>query len=184
MRLFLIRHARPDVTDGICYGRTDLPVRPEEHRTVLTQLMQALPRRVPIFSSPLKRCSELAALLVEPLGSKAVIHDTRLAEMDFGAWEMRAWTDIPRAEIDAWAAGLHSYRPGGGESVLGVAYRVRQLLNELQAQQPDSVIVVCHAGTIRVLLACLSHSTLMDVARAAAQVPHSIGYGELIALDC
>lgn len=184
MRLYLIRHGRPDVAGGICYGRTDLHVQQEEHRKVLTTLTSALPRGGPIFSSPLRRCSELAALLAVALESDAVIHDGRLVEMDFGAWEMRAWNDIDRAEIDAWVAGLHSYRPGDGESVMCVAQRVRSFLDALQAQQLPSAIIVCHAGTIRMLSACMHHSSPMDAAIAAARAPQSIGYGELIALDC
>lgn len=184
MRLYLIRHARPEVAGGICYGRTDLHVQPDEHRKVLTALMPSVPKRAPIFSSPLRRCSELAALFAVALESDGVIHDDRLAEMDFGAWEMRAWNDLPRAEIDAWAADLPLYRPGNGESVLSVAQRVRLVLDELQAQRFHSAIVVCHAGIIRMLSACLRHSSVLDAAIAAAQLPHSIAYGELIVLDC
>lgn len=44
--------------------------------------------------------------------------------MGFGAWEMRAWNAIPRAEVDAWAADLLHYRPDGGENVLDMACRV------------------------------------------------------------
>lgn len=142
MRLYLIRHARHEVAEGICYGWTDLHVQPDEHRKVLTTLMPSLPMGVPIFSSPLRRCSELAALFSAALESEGIVHDDRLAEMDFGAWEMRAWNDIPRAEIDAWAVDLPLYRPGNGESVLRVAQRVRLVLDELLAQRIHSAIVI------------------------------------------
>lgn len=184
MRLYLIRHARPEVTDGVCYGRTNLHVHPDEHRQVLTALIPSLPNGVPIYSSPLRRCSELATLLASALESDTVIHDDRLAEMDFGAWEMRAWNNIQRAEIDAWAADMPSYRPGGGECVLSVAQRIRLFLGELQTRRLCSAIVVCHAGTIRILSACLRNSSTVDAAFAAVQTPHSVAYGELIVLDC
>ena len=32
--------------------------------------------------------------------------DSRLAEMHFGQWEGVAWNDIPRHELDAWAANF------------------------------------------------------------------------------
>lgn len=183
MRLYLIRHARPDVPAGTCYGRTDLYVHPDEHRRVLMALTPSLPKGVPIFSSPLRRCRELALLFAAALEADGIILDDRLAEMDFGAWEMRSWNDIPRAEIDAWTADLQMYRPGNGESVLCVAQRVRGILNELQTQGFHGAILVCHAGIIRVLSACLHHSSLLGATIAATQVSHSIAYGELITLD-
>jgi alpha-ribazole phosphatase len=184
MRLYLVRHARPDVDTGICYGSTDLHVAPEEHAGVLATLTPALPKSLPVFSSPLRRCGELAVQLAAALDSGAVIHDARLVEIHFGAWEMRAWNDIPRAEIDAWSADLHTYRPGGGESVLQAAQRVHAFLEDLRRRQLDSAIVVCHAGTIRLLTACREHASPLDAALHAARTSHKIGYGELILLDC
>src|SRR5206468_1510414 len=99
--------------------------------------------------SPLRRCADLAALL--PCASRHV--DVRLAEIDFGRWEMRPWDDIPRAEIDAWATDVAAYRPGGGESVLQMAARVGAFYDELLRKPYTGAIVVCHAGTMRLLAA-------------------------------
>lgn len=184
MRLYLIRHGKPEVEGGLCYGRTDLHVPQHEHQRVAAALVASLPRSVPIFSSPLRRCRELAALLSGALESGQVIHDARLAEMDFGTWEMRSWDDIPHAEIDAWAGALHSYRPGGGERVLDVADRIHSFLDELRKQPHQSAIVVCHAGTIRLLSACQQYHSSADAALAAARIENRIGYGELMVLDC
>lgn len=184
MRLYLVRHAQPVVAKGVCYGRTDLAVSPEEHRNALSSLIPALPKLVPIYSSPLRRCSELAMQLATALEAGEVLHDARLVEMDFGAWEMQAWSSIPRAEVDAWVADMCMFRPGGGESVLGMAERVRAFLDALLQQKHDSAIVVCHAGTIRLMDACLQHSSLQDAALAAGQTRQAIGYGELFVRDC
>lgn len=184
MRLYLIRHARPDVASGICYGRTDLAVSSQEHACVLSALMPILPPDAPVFSSPLRRCRELAAQIATSLGSGEVIHDDRLAEMHFGEWEMRAWDDIPRTEIDAWAKDLTAYRPGDGESVLHMTQRVRSFYEEVQQQALENAIVVCHAGTIRLLSQCQRGDTLTEMALEAAQARHQIAYGELLILDC
>ena len=184
MRLYLIRHARPDVVDGLCYGSTDLSVTEQEHQQLLAALVPVLPKKLPIFSSPLRRCRALAGKLADVLESDDVIYDKRLAEMDFGAWEMRAWSEIPRTEVDAWAADLHGYRPGGGESVLDMAQRVHAFYSELQSQSCPSAAVVCHAGTIRLLSACVRHALPFDMALDAARNPHKIAYGELLVLDC
>jgi alpha-ribazole phosphatase len=184
MRLYLIRHPQPEVAPGICYGSTDLAVSANEHARVLAALVPKLPRAIPIFSSPLRRCSELAALFAASLGCSAVEHDPRLVEMHFGAWEMRAWTDIPRAEIDAWTQNLTGYRPGGGETVLEMARRVHAFHADLHRRKLDAAIVICHAGTLRLLSRCVQGEGPDAMAQAAASGKHRIAYGELLVFDC
>lgn len=184
MRLYLVRHARPAVPDGMCYGSTDLTVLDDHQQQVLTQLLAALPAHVPVFSSPLQRCRILATTLARELDTGQPILDVRLVEMDFGTWEMNAWSTIPREEIDAWAADLTAYRPGGGENLLDVARRVRSFHADLIAQALDEAIVVAHAGTIRLLLAILQSDSLEEMVSIAAQTPNSIGYGQLATIDC
>ena len=50
--------------------------------------------------------------------------------MDFGAWEGVAWHDISRAHVDAWAADLPHYAPGGGESLASMLQRVQAEVGE------------------------------------------------------
>lgn len=181
MRLFLIRHGRPDFEPGVCYGRTDLDVTQAEHELVVSTLLPHLPPQTTIYTSPLRRCSELAARIASALDSP-MIEDARLAEMHFGDWEMRSWRGIPREEIDGWANALIHYRPGAGESVLDVAQRVHAFYLTLQKAQTENAIVVCHAGTIRLLAECKRTVTPEEIAQRAAQTPHDIAYGELIVL--
>lgn len=179
MALILVRHPQPLVASGICYGRTDLAVAPEEQAQVLASLTTTLPKTAALFSSPLQRCAGLAAHLPHH-----AILDARLVEMDFGAWEMHPWDDIPRADIDAWAADLIEYHPGGGESVLQMATRVQGFYADLQRQQgADTSIIICHAGTIRLLCAFHAGLSLRDAALHAAQTPHKIAYGEAMILS-
>jgi alpha-ribazole phosphatase len=143
MILNLIRHPRPLVEPGICYGRLD--VAGEHPELAAARLLRELPAGLPVYSSPLRRCRELA----EQLQSQPII-DARLAEMDFGDWEGRAWDAIPRREIDAWAADVAGYAPPGGESPAAVQQRALAFVAGLQV--PEAVLVT-HAGVIRVLLA-------------------------------
>lgn len=179
MSLILVRHPQPLVASGICYGRTDLAVAPEEQAQVLASLTTTLPKTAALFSSPLRRCAGLAAHLPH----RAIL-DARLVEMDFGAWEMQPWDDIPRADIDAWTADLIEYHPGGGESVLQMAARVQDFYADLQRQQgADTSIIICHAGAIRLLCAFHAGLSLRDAALHAAQTPHKIAYGEAVILS-
>lgn len=186
MRIYLIRHPRPEVGPGICYGRSELSVSRQEQSEVLAALLpqlQALPPATPIFSSPLQRCATLAQQLASARCAAAPQFDARLAEMDFGDWEMRAWDAIARDEIDAWAADLNGYHPGGGENVLQMAARVHAFHTDLARSQHACAIVVCHAGSIRLSLACQPGRSIDEIAAIAAGSAHQIAYGALCVLD-
>lgn len=180
MKLVLVRHPQPDVAPGLCYGASDVPVVDAELARVHAALAtQGLPGDFPVHASPLQRCMRLA----ERLAPGRVTVDRRLAEMDFGAWELRTWDDIPRADVDAWTANLLRYRPGGAENVLDVAHRVHAFLADLHRQDVRAALVVCHAGTIRLLAALYDGTPLEEAALRAAQTPHRIGYGEVVMLE-
>ncbi|MDQ1835176.1 histidine phosphatase family protein [Massilia scottii] len=180
MRLYLVRHLAPQVASGVCYGGTDLAVDPDLQALALPALRATLPAGAPVFSSPLRRCAGLAAAI----GGAAVRYDARLAELDFGDWEMRRWDDIDRAGIDAWAADMACYRPGGGESVVDMAQRVSAFYADCMHGQAPCAIVICHAGTIRLLSARARGLDPEAMALEAAQHPHAIAYGETVIIDC
>ena len=178
MQLILVRHPQPDIAPGLCYGSTDVAASGAAIAQVAARLREAgLPGALPVFASPLARCALLARELGVP-----VSFDARLAEMDFGAWEMRAWDAIPRAEVDAWAADLLHYRPGGGENVLDVARRVAAFRDDLHQAAYPGALLVCHAGTMRLLSALHLGGSIDEAALQAASRPHRIGYGEVILL--
>lgn len=183
MKLYLLRHGQPDLASGLCYGGSDVPVLAEEHAQVVHALVSRLPGQIPMYTSPLSRCSELAAALSVALHPTKLVQDPRLTEMHFGKWEMRAWSDIPREEVDAWAADLVGYRPGGGESVLEAAQRIKFFYDDLRTSKTEAAIVVCHAGTIRLLMQCRDYDVPLEIASAAAGMAHGIQYGELVIVD-
>ncbi|MGH8854516.1 MAG: histidine phosphatase family protein [Telluria sp.] len=174
MRLVLVRHPQPDIEPGMCYGRSDVAASGMATAKVLATLRAAgLPGTLPVYASPLARCATLARQLGGP-----VTFDARLAEMDFGGWELRPWDAIARTEVDAWAADLLHYRPGGGESVLDVARRVAAFREELARP----ALLICHAGTMRLLAALHAGGGIEQAALRAASHPHRIAYGDIIEL--
>ena len=182
MRLILVRHPAPVVGPGICYGSSDLEADPAALEAALAALpaqLQSDARSTPIYTSPLRRCAVLAEALAVRMQTAPPIADARLAEMDFGAWEGKAWNDIPRAEVDAWADDLVHYAPGGGETVLQVAARVSAFLDECE----NDAIVICHAGTIRLLTALSRPGVNLEAAAlSAASTPHRIDYAAVCIL--
>ena len=179
MRLYLVRHPRPEVPAGHCYGRSDLAANEADVERVVAALAgQGLDGAMPVYASPLARSAALARRL-----TPAPAFDARLVEMDFGAWELRSWNDIPRSEIDAWSADLLHYRPGGGESVMDVAARVAAFRAEIGRAGHAQALVICHAGTMRLLHSLHLGGPLADAALRAAQAPHRIDYGEVMMLE-
>jgi len=151
----LVRHPRPSRTEGLCYGRTDVPVDPDVLAAAVVSLRSRIParvlRRARIFTSPASRCVGLARELAAPREPRIA---AELHEMHFGAWEGLAWESVPRAELDAWAIQLWAYRSGGGESAAMVAARWRRWISAAGiAGQDTPLIAVTHAGLIRVALA-------------------------------
>ncbi len=183
MRLYLVRHPEPLVKPETCYGSSDVGVNSAHCDRVSAALLTTLPKEATLFSSPLRRCADLANKLSSGFDQKPIIFDERLAEMHFGRWELRAWSDIPRTEVEAWVKDVVTYQPGGGESVLQMAMRVREFHDELLRDNHENAVVVCHAGTIRMLLACQRGLPLAEMARYAAQIRHKIAFGETILLD-
>ena len=155
-QIFLVRHPKPDIAPGICYGSTDVPAAPAELSAALAYLDKLLPNDARIISSPLSRCAQLAELL-GMRAQRSFKLDARLAERDCGAWELRAWVDVPRSELDAWAADFMGYSVPGAESVRQLQTRVLAAWKEHTgqlAQQPLAFIT--HAGPIQVLLAYMT----------------------------
>lgn len=161
MALILIRHTRVAVA-GLCYGRTDVPLADtfvDELAAVHTSFSA---RPGVVYTSPALRCRRLAGAL----GASDVRTDARLQELDFGAWENRLWSEIPRAEIDAWAADFVENAPPRGESFRALAARVDAFRRELS--ESDAVIVT-HGGVIRAWLSLVSGQPLREA--FAREVP-------------
>ena len=141
MQVFLIRHPRPLIEAGVCYGRLDVDC--EDPLPVAERLKSLLPEGVPVISSHLRRARRLAEALT---GNPGI--DERLAEIDFGGWEGKRWDDIERKEIDAWAADVSGFTPPGGESVACLQRRAIDFAHSLDYSR---VALVSHAGVLRAL---------------------------------
>ncbi len=145
MQVFLIRHPRPLVAAGVCYGRLDVDC--EDPLPVAARLKAQLPDDTPVICSPLRRARRLAEALDPQARS-----DARLSEIDFGDWEGRAWDEIDRADLDAWAADVLNFTPPGGESVARLQGRAIDFADALAAINAPRLALVTHAGILRALL--------------------------------
>jgi alpha-ribazole phosphatase len=142
VQFFLIRHPRPLVAAGICYGQLD--VEAEDPQPIADRLRPFLPAASVLVASPLRRSRSLA----EALDGHAQF-DHRLREIDFGSWEGQPWEKIDRRLLDAWAADVLHFVPPDGESAAMLQARVVDCVESLRG---DCFALVTHAGVIRALL--------------------------------
>lgn len=148
--MILLRHTRTEAPAGVCYGRTDLPLA-ADFETDAQRVMRELPPVSNVVASPLGRCRRLAERIAATR-DLPLCEDPRLTEMDFGAWEGRAWDAVERGALDAWAADFHGARVHGGESVAMLAARVASALAAAEPRRPPTLWVT-HAGVARAVAA-------------------------------
>lgn len=87
MEVILIRHTSVDVPPGVCYGQTDVPLKPtfEQEAAVTQENLKAFLPFDHVYTSPLTRCVRLATYCGYPDAER----DKRIMEINFGSWEMK-----------------------------------------------------------------------------------------------
>lgn len=150
--LLLARHPQVAIPPGLCYGRLDVPLRPgwEQHADGLAMLARGASIQV-IHSAPAARCRMVAQRLAAATGLPCQI-DPRLAELDFGAWEGRPWTEIDRPALDRWAVDPEGFAPPNGESGAALRRRTLSFWTDL-TRHGQAAGVITHGGPLRLLRA-------------------------------
>ena len=114
MEVILIRHTSVDVPPGVCYGQTDVPLKPtfEQEAAVTQENLKAFLPFDHVYTSPLTRCVRLATYCGYPDAER----DKRIMEINFGSWEMKPFdcNDDPR--LQEWYADYLNVAATGGES--------------------------------------------------------------------
>jgi len=180
MRLWLVRHAQVLLAPGTCYGALDVPADLGESLECARALAAILPDRATVHTSPLQRCEQLTHALIGLRPDLLYKTDTRLQEMNFGAWEGRPWTDIPLGEFEVWTANFADHAVGGhGDSVGVLMTRVAQAFDELPRAQ--DTVWITHAGIIRA--AELVASGVRQVSRADQWPQDGVACGQWRTLE-
>lgn len=175
MRLWLARHARPLVDEGLCYGALDMAADQNETAAAAARLAGILPQAVGVVSSPLRRCTQLAQALALLRPDLVPRLDARLAEMDFGSWEGRAWNGLDRGDIEAWTNDFATYRVGAtGESVSTFVARIDAILQETRSAGCDQAWIA-HGGVFKVLVRRLGG---LELAKASDWPVETLEWGE------
>jgi alpha-ribazole phosphatase len=174
MQVYLVRHTKTVLPEGICYGISDIALA-EDFQNKMNDVVQKLKhlKNPVVYSSPLTRCR----LLAEKISDKITIDD-RLREMNFGIWELQSWDNIKGPEAEKWMNDFVNVPCPVGESYTELCTRVRSFLSDLICLNTNTVIIVTHAGIIRAMISLRYNIPLHQ------SFNFQIGFGEIFDFDC
>lgn len=148
---YFVRHGQTvwNVENKIC-GATDIALTEQGHEQAIETGKKILAEGIQadeILYSPLQRAADTAKHISEITGIPARV-EPRLKEQNFGKWE-----STPRNGVDfklAKQSFVCSYE--GGESMLRLAQRIYNLLDDIKAESDEKTyILVAHNGIARVI---------------------------------
>lgn len=152
IRIWLLRHGKtqgPAALNGI----TDVAVEPSVQQAIASQLSTLPFTRV--ISSPLRRCADLARLLQSARPHVMLDFDPQLQELNFGELDGQSFADLETQWpiLDAfWQDPSRNTLPQA--EPLAMAYqRVSQAWQQWLPKLESDTLILCHAGTIRLILA-------------------------------
>ena len=157
-RILLVRHgATTSTADDRFAGSSDVELSPQGIAQVqrLSDAMKSVPMDA-AYCSNMNRAIRSAEIIAHPHGIEPTV-DRDLREIDHGHWEGVPHKEVEQkfaAEYRAWSADpINTAIPGGesGKMVLDRALRAMQRVLAKHAGQ--SVLVVSHKATNRLLLA-------------------------------
>jgi alpha-ribazole phosphatase len=148
MKIYMIRHTSVAVEPGVCYGQSDVDLRPtfEEEAAVSRSRIEGK-HFDHVYCSPLSRCVRLATACGYPDAQR----DDRLKEINFGDWELQRFDDITDQTLEEWYKDYLNVRPPHGESFYDQLHRVSAFLEELRASATDKdeqVLIFAHGGVL------------------------------------
>lgn len=170
MIIDLIRHTRPQIEDGICYGQTDVSLadsHPDEFAEVAKTILSHYDA---VISSPLQRCARLAATIEGDTN----LHDQRIMEYNFGDWELLPWSDFKSERAQNWMDNFVDQPAPNGDSIITMQERVMDFWSELLTKEHEKVAVVTHSGVQRLIHAHILATPLTHMFRL------ELGFGAVI----
>jgi len=143
--LHLLRHGAPE-TPGLLLGRTDMRSSAAGVAACAAKARGVAAER--IVTSDLLRCRQAAAIIGDAKGIVPIV-DPRWRELDFGAWDGRAGSQIDNDALARFWNDPDGCPPPGGERWSSLVARVDAALVALD---PLPTLIVTHGGTIRAAL--------------------------------
>lgn len=156
LRIHLIRHGATDanILGQYIGSRTDMPISPEGLKEL--QLLKEdieYPEIDCLYSSPLLRCRQTAAVLYPDMG---ITLAENLKEYDFGAFEGKTAAELEgNPDFINWAAGKLTAPPEGEDNsdfIARLCVGLQQIVMDMIEKNKREAAVIMHGGAIMMLL--------------------------------
>ena len=159
-RVFMVRHGATVLTaEDRFAGATNVQLS-DDGREQARRLAERLATEsiAAAYASPMDRTMETASILAAPHNLKVQPREG-FREISHGRWEEMTRREVEQRfpeEAIEWEKDPYTFAPEGGESGLAVTARALPALLDLVRQHPgETILVVSHKGTIRLLLSSL-----------------------------
>lgn len=175
MKILLTRHGQTEYNAlGLVQGQKNVPLNEtgrEQARNLADQLNPY--HIVKIFASPLARAKQTADIIHETLGLDEkipLIVDPALMERDFKPFEGKALKELSGSEI-AFLRQIDETAMPGVEPLPSFKRRVLDFFERIQAnealslEEEDCLLVVTHAGVLRVVFSSILNMPVKNRSR-------------------
>jgi probable phosphoglycerate mutase len=159
-RVFMVRHGDTVLSaEDRFAGETDVELS-EKGREEARRLAERLrgEKITAVYASPLGRTVETARIIAEPHNLEVQPCDG-FREISHGHWEGMKRHEVEEKfpkEMAEWEKDPYTFAPAGGESGLAVTAGALPALIDLVRKHPgESILMVSHKATIRLLLSSL-----------------------------
>lgn len=172
--VYLLRHGKT-LGSAALNGRTDVGVEAEyQNQIAEATVKQGFAGEV-IISSPLVRCHDLALKIAQMSDNPNVAVSSKLQELSFGDYDGKTFDELG----DQWE-NLEAFWQSPAENTLPNAEPLQDFHDRVTREWQSLVfkinsdsLIVCHAGTIRMILANVLN---VDWANPSWYSALSIGY--------
>ena len=160
----LIRHGEP--VGGIRYrGQSDDPLSTKGWKQMEDALGEFRDWDL-IASSPLSRCLEFAQRTAKKLELPLEI-EPQFREVGFGSWEGQTAEEIASADpgaLERFYRNPACYPPQGSEALAEFQTRITTAWDKMLINHSGKrILLVCHGGTIRMVLTHVLHIPLINL---------------------
>ncbi|KHT40235.1 histidine phosphatase family protein [Vibrio sinaloensis] len=156
VNIYLLRHGKT-VGAPALYGHTDVAVDDQTQQQIYERIKASAMNIERVISSPLKRCAQLAQFFDASPANIDVAIWPALKEMHFGELDgvpfdaaKSFWPELEQF----WHSPAENTLPGA-ENLSDFYTRITKSWEQLVTDVEQDTLVICHGGTIRMILASL-----------------------------
>ncbi|SHJ25675.1 histidine phosphatase family protein [Parasporobacterium paucivorans] len=176
-RIYLVRHCEPQLPQdaSFCLGKKDIPLNDEGRKQAHNLKKIFSDRDIScVYSSPLSRARETAIIIADK--KRDVVVKESYSELNTGRWDGLSFEEIKEKfpqEYKERGMNLEHYVIVGGESLAACRDRAMSELSRTIQETDGNIVIVTHAGVIRMILSHLAGTGIQESFR------NKPGYGSV-----